>query len=330
MPDFDFSTATVDDFKVAGQEPQQESEPIEDVSSKIDNAVPEESVPTEVETPSANAEPAKVEPKAEPKEEARGYNFKDDFIKGVVEFYEKTGDLTPYLQAKTIDFEKMSDEEILRRNLREQYSELSDSAFDRLYKQQVVEKYKLDNDEWSEDEAQLERELMKVEASKIRSKYIDWQKGFRAPEPEADNSQNEALELMKKFEQDVLNHSHTKSLLENKKISLKTPDGEFNFEVPEAESLLGMTLDNDRFFAQFANEQGQLDYDKWYKVAAYSSNPEVFERSLINYGKALGRQEVTKEIKNPSISLGGDVPTEDTGDFNSGLLNAFLSRGKKS
>jgi len=53
----------------------------------------------------------------------------------------------------------------------------------------------------------------------------------------------------------------------------------------------------------------------------------LFEKSLINYGKTLGRNEVTKEIKNPSNASVGDVPTESSGDFTSGLLQAFLNRG---
>ena len=220
----------------------------------------------------------------------------------------------------------MSDEELLRRELREQYSELSDGAFERLYKQQVVDKYKLDPDEWSEEDAQLERELMKVEASKLRSKYVEWQNGFKAPEPEPTDADKQMAEQMARFEQEVKTNPLTKGLVENKKISLKTQDGEFNYEV-EPNALLDMTLDNDRFFAQFANDKGELDYERWYKVAAYSNNPEQFERSLINFGKTLGRQEIAKEIKNPTVNTAGDVPTEGASDFRSGLLQAFAARG---
>jgi hypothetical protein len=220
----------------------------------------------------------------------------------------------------------MSDEELLRRELREQYSELSDGAFERLYKQQVVDKYKLDPDEWSEEDAQLERELMKVEASKLRSKYVEWQNGFKAPEPEPTDADKQMAEQMARFEQEVKTNPLTKGLVENKKISLKTQDGEFNYEV-DPNPLLDMTLDNDRFFAQFANDKGELDYERWYKVAAYSNNPEQFERSLINFGKTLGRQEIAKEIKNPTVNTAGDVPTEGASDFRSGLLQAFAARG---
>ena len=322
----DFSGAKLEDFKVLGGEPDVQAEP---AAENVAEPVAEPAAAEPVAEPAV--EPAKV---ADPKpatEPAKDYQFKDDFIKKVVEFYEKTGDLTPYLQAKTIDFTSMSDEEIMRRSLREQYSDLSEKAFDRLYNQQVVDKYKLDLDEWGEDDSELGRELLKAEASKIRSQYLEWQKNFQAPDPEVSQEQQQAeataQEALLKFEQEVKSNEFTKSLLEGKKLTIKTADGDFNYEIPEVDPLLDMTVNNDLFFSQFANEQGSLDYAKWYKTAAYSQNPELFERSLINYGKTLGRAEVTKEIKNPSNSQVGDVPTEGSGDFRTGLLQAFATRG---
>lgn len=177
----------------------------------------------------------------------------------------------------------------------------------------------------TEDDSELGRELLKSEASKVRNQYMDWQKGFQAPEPVVleDNS----VQLLQQFEQDVRSNEMTQSLLSGKSIAISTPDGEFNFEVPQADSLLDMTVDNSKFFSQFANEQGKLDYKRWYKTAAYSQNPEMFEKSLVNFGKALGRSEVTREIKNPSIAQPEGVPTEGGSDFMSGLLQAFQSRG---
>lgn len=329
----DFSGAKLEDFKIgesgAVYEPAQE--PTQETAQEPVQEPAQESEPAQEAAPEpAKAEPAKPE-ETKAEETKTDYQFKDDFIKQVVEFYEKTGDLTPFLQAKTIDFTSMTDEDILRRNLREQYSDLSEKAFDRLYKQQVIDKYKLDADEWGEEDSELGRELLKAEASKLRNEYLEWQKNFSAPEPKVNNDQSqaeaEAAELMKRFEQEVRSNDLTKSLLESKKLSIKTSDGEFNYELSEPSALLDMTIDNDRFFSQFTNEQGQLDYGKWYKTVAYSQNPELFEKALINYGKTLGRSEVTKEIKNPITAPAGDVPTESSGDFKTGLLQAFASRG---
>lgn len=321
----DFSGAKPEDFKLVGSE-EPAAEPVQQETAE----------PAQEVAPAESAEPVQpvqevqetIEPAQEvEKEVAPDYQFKDDFIKGLVEYYEKTGDVTPYLQAKTIDFQKLSDEEIMRRSLREQYPDISEKAFDRLYKTQVVDKYKLDADEWGEEDSELGRELLKAEASKLRYNYAEWQKNFTAPEPVESNDQQEAIELLQKFEQEVKSHQATKSLLESKKITIKTQDGEFNYELPEANRVLDMTVNNDLFFTQFATDNGQLDYDRWYKTAAYSQNPELFERALINFGKTLGRSEVTKEIKNPQIAPANDVPTDGSGDFTSSLLQAFANRG---
>jgi hypothetical protein len=317
----DFANASANDFNV-GEQPQVATQSEPQVEQQVESQVESQVEQQQQSQPEVKA-PEPVAQEAPVKETAREY--KDDFIKGVVEFYEKTGDLAPYLQAKTIDFTNMADEEILRRNLREEYQDLSDKAFERLFKQQVTDKFKLDADEWGEEDSELGRELLKVEASKLRSQYVDWQKNFAAPEPQPYYDQT--AEMLQKFENEVKSSEFTKGFLGSKTLSIKTSDGEFNYEVPQADAVIDMTIDNDRFFSQFAGDQGQLDYAKWYKTVAYSQNPELFERSLINYGKTLGRSEVTKEIKNPITSPVGDVPTEGNGDFKTGLLQAFAMRG---
>ena len=222
----------------------------------------------------------------------------------------------------------MSDEEIMRRDLREQYAEISDKAFEKLYKQQVADKFKLDADEWGEEDSELGRELLKIEADRRRQKFIEWQKNFTAPATdEVDTAALEAAEAFRKFEESVKSSESTKTILEQKRISIKTTDGDFNYEVADPNSLVDMTVDNSKFFNLFSDGKGGLDYNKWYKAAAYSLNQEQFERSLINYGKSLGRDELSKEIKNPSAAVVPDVPTETGGDFTTGLLNAFASRG---
>ena len=311
----DFTGATIDDFAKPGVA---QADP-----APVDPTPPD---PAPAPEPTPDPTPAPEPAKPEPTE----YKWKDDFIKGVVEFYEKTGDITPYLQAKTVDFAKMSDEDILRRSLREQYSELSDKAFDKLYKMQVTDKFKLDEEEFSEDEVQLGRELLKIEANKARQSYTEWQKNFSAPEPVADTAvDQEAERMMQQFVESVKANQTTQRILADKKISIKTSDGDFNFELQAPESIVDMTLDNDKFFAQFVAPEGQVDYDRWYKAAAYSQNPELFEKALINYGKTLGRLEVTKDIKNPSDPGSGGVPSETSGDFATGLLQAFATRGVK-
>lgn len=325
--DLDLSKITLDDVKIGGDNtpaPANDPAPAADPAPAVDPAPATD--PVKDPAPAADPAPAKAEQK-ETKAEPATYNFKDDFIKNVVEFYEKTGDITPYLQAKLVDFNAMSDEDIMRRELREQYPEVSDKAFEKLFKQQVVDKYKLDAEVFEEDDTELGKELLKSEAAKLRAKYQEWQSGFKAPEPQPDNSAAEMQRMLQEFEQTVKENDLTKSLLNDKRIAIKTADGEFAFEVADPNALVDMTIDNNKFFEQFAAGEDKLDYDKWYKTVAYAQNPELLEKSLINYGKTLGREEITKELKNPSTAPVGDIPTESSGDFTTGLLNAFASRG---
>jgi hypothetical protein len=188
-----------------------------------------------VETEQKVEAPAEEEVVGKARQVAPSYEFKDDFIKGAVEYYEKTGDLTPYLQAKTVDFSTMDDAAIMRRNLREQYPDVSEKAFDRLFQQQVVDKFKLDPEQWGEDDVELGKELLRSEAHKLRTQYMDWQKKFVAPEPQADpeaEAQESAMqEALAQFEKAVTENSLTKSILEAKRLSIKTGDDEFNYEL---------------------------------------------------------------------------------------------------
>lgn len=321
--DLDLSKITLDDVKMGGETtpaPAIDPAPAADPAPAVDPAPATDPV----KDPAPAADPA---PKEDTKVDNPAYNFKDDFIKGVVDFYEKTGDITPYLQAKLVDFNGMSDEDIMRRELRDQYPEVSDKAFEKLYKQQVVDKFKLDADLFEEDDTELGKELLKSEASKLRTKYQEWQSGFKAPEPAADNSAEEMKQHLEQFAKTVGENDITRSILNDKRIAIKTADGEFAFEVADPNALVDMTIDNQKFFGQFVAGEGKLDYEKWYKTTAYAQNQELFEKSLINYGKTLGREEITKEIKNPSNNPIGDVPTEGSGDFASGLLSAFAARG---
>lgn len=256
------------------------------------------------------------------------YKFKDDFIKGAVDYYERTGDLTPYLRAKTVDFLKMSDLDIMRHDMREQFPTVSDKAFEHLFKQEVFDKFKLSEEEYGAEQSDLGKELLKLQADKIRSKYLEWQKGFTAPPVTDTPEENEESQRQELFVQDVNNSELTKSLLKDKRVVFGEGDGAVNYEV-DPDSIVEMTIDNNKFFSLFKNESGGIDYNKWYKVVAFAKHIGEVEKILFNNGKAAGREEIAKEIKNTDLSGRQSVPADGGGDERDQLLNAFLNRGIK-
>ena len=226
-------------------------------------------------------------------------SFKDDFIKDAVEFYNKTGSLTPYLEATSLNFEEMTDEKIMRHNLKSQNPTLSDRAIERLYLRDIINKYSLDADRFDEDEVELGKELLKADADKLRNTLVDEQKNFIQPEskPE-DNSEAEAQQTA--FIENVNTNKVTRDLLENKRILVDYNDQSFSYEIENPEQLKDMALDSAKFFGLFQDEKGTIDFDKWYKVASYALDPETYDQSLISHGVGLGQEKVVKDLKNPS------------------------------
>ena len=247
---------------------------------------------------------------------AEGGEEYDDFIKGLIEYYKETGDVSAYIEAKNVDYSEMPDLDIVRHNMRRQYSDMSDKNFERLFRREVVDKYQLDATRYDEDEVELGEELLKAEAGKIRQDLIENQKQFKAPEraaqPEADTSAQQA-EAMAQWQQSVESAPETQKVLGDGRVIIEYGGEPFAYEIDNPQSVVDMTIDNNKFFQLFQNEGGQIDYNKWYKVMNYASDPDTFERSLILHGKNLGGKEVVSEIKNPSrptkssVSTGGDT-----------------------
>jgi len=253
--------------------------------------------------------------------------FKDDYIKNAVEYYNKTGNLTPYLEATSVNYSEMSDEAVMRRDLEQANPTLSKGAIERLYTRDIVNKYSLDEDRFDEDEVELGKELLAADASKLRDKYVDEQKNFTQPVKETEDTETvNQEEQLSKWTDTVSSHETTKDVMENKRILISYGDDKFSYEVESPESLQEMTIDNSKFFDLFKNDKGDVDFDKWYRVLAYATDPEVYDSSLISHGQELGQEKVVADLKNPT------APTKSSRDYKtpespfSGLFGA-LSRG---
>lgn len=260
--------------------------------------------------------------------DSSGAQFKDDYIKNAVEYYNKTGSLTPYLEATSVNYGEMSDEQIMRRELEQANPTLSAKAIERLYNRDIVNKYSLDEDKYDQEEVELGKELLKADATKLRDKFVDEQKNFTQPEIEK-TEETETVDntaQMEKWTETVSSNDFTKDVLENKRILINYNDEKFAYEVENPEELQAMTVDNNKFFALFKDDKGNVDFDKWYRVLAYASDPEVYDSSLIGHGQELGQEKVVSDLKNPT------KPTKSTQQYKTpsspleGLIGA-LSRG---
>ena len=257
--------------------------------------------------------------------DSKGTQFKDDYIKSAVEYYNKNGSLTPYLEATSVNYEEMSDEQIMRRNLIAEHPTLSKKAIERLYQRDIVNKYSLDEDKFDEEEVELGKELLKADASKLRKTYVDEQKNFTAP-AKTEETEVDQNAINEEWFKTVASNENTKDILESKRILVEHNGEKFSYEVDDPKKLEEMTKDNNKFFELFKDGDGNIDFSKWYRVLAYATDPDVYDSSLISHGQELGQEKVVKDLKNPSkptkASQGYKAPSSPL----EGLIGA-LSRG---
>lgn len=291
-------------------------------------------------TPEQVAEPVQTpvpEVKAPVHEPAPTLTWKDilkeegygDFEIELLEYYKSTGDFTPYIEAKSVDYSKLSDEEILRRDLQAKYKDLSQDELDLLYKKRVVEKYNLD-EMYSEEEQKLGRIELKYDTQPIRERLAEDQKKFRAPEKEVQTPVDQTQVLQAQAQQwksTVDADPITQGLLNSKILAIGSGEQVANFEVSNVESVLEKTYNPQRFFESFTRQDGSVDLAKWYKVIAFAENMDAYDRTSINHGKTIGRKEVFEELKNPPKPEVGQVPGGGTGDFRTDILNEFAKNG---
>lgn len=257
----------------------------------------------------------------------------DEFLKGFIENYKNGGDVTKYLEAKSVNYEEMSDQDILKREYREKYPSLSEKALNRKFEKDMESKYTLDEDSYDPEDVELGKELLHQDADEARKRLIKEQESYKIPEKKAETAtkdQEDTAQQLEKWREQVLSNDNTKTLTKDKQIEISGTDGEYSFEVENPEDIVEMTVDNQKFFGLFKGEDGGVDLNKFYRAANYAMNPDGFEKSLIEMGKSIASKDVEQEIKNPrETGKVNKASTSNSGDEKEALLKEFLENGSR-
>lgn len=298
--------------------PPSEQTPSEDASGEnegdddVDNNEPaNEQAQVETDIPEGSAESAQEgeeattpeagepeSPVADTPAEPSEYKFKDNFIKKAVEYYETYGTLQPYLEATSVDYDSVSDLDIIKANFDKQNSDLSERARTRLFEKEL-EKYNLDS--YDEDDAEVGKALLMRDANKLRNTLKEEQQKFvqsiqpagqeQVPQitPEEQAAQ---LEQTRKAIQ-----SGVSGVVNNNLIKLEANGEGINYQISDTGKVVDYAIDSNKFLSTFAKD-GSVDWDKWTKVVAFAENPTQFISELIKHGKSLGRKAMEAELKN--------------------------------
>lgn len=227
------------------------------------------------------------------------YKFKDDFIKKAVDYYDMYGNLTPFLEATSKDYDSLSDVEILKSNFDKENSDLSEKARNRLFEKEL-EKYNLDS--YDEDDTEVGNALLKRDAGKLRKALKEEQQQFiQSIQPQGQGQQEqqpsqEELEAQQAESRKII-QSGISGVVKNNLIKVEANGEGINYQIGDTNKVVDYALDSSKFLSTFAKD-GQVDWDKWTKVVAFAENPTQFISELIKHGKSLGRKLMEAELKN--------------------------------
>jgi hypothetical protein len=234
----------------------------------------------------------------------------DDFEIGLLDYRKQTGDLTPYLEAKSKDWDKVSDLDVMKYLLRKNYSEFPDEDFDLLTHKHILQKYLLDSPEdkiYDDREKRLAGIELKTDAARERARLKDEQAKFKAPDLQPDDSAEEQRAAQQKMYEDyqaaVKANPTTVKLLSEKKITIGEGDNAYNFKV-DPDKLIDIAMNPNKFFDLFG-ESGKENWDDFYATLAFATNRKQYDKALIEFGKS---QQVKEEVAEDNTNSGKPEP----------------------
>lgn len=276
-------------------------------------------VPPAVPTPTLPVDWRKEVKAADHKEVLKelGYN---DFAIDLLEYGKKTGDYTPYLEAKTVDYTKMTPEELVRLEIKIANPGMSEKALNFKINKELSDKYFTDRTAYPEtsDEAEFGSEQLRLDGEKLRTQFIEKQQSFKPPESKVDTEAAEkAVQLQQQREQMgnlVLNNEVTVALKTAKSIAFGEGENSFNFPLPNIEQLVA-NVQSLLANSEHADLTG-VDLKKLYKNLAINYDPDGFLDLYGKHMRALEFKKIQDELTNaaPPPDGSGTPPATPTGE----------------
>jgi len=228
----------------------------------------------------------------------------DDFTIGMLKYKEVAGDYTPYLEVKTVDYSKMTPEQLVRMDIKKKNPGMLEKALEFQTKKELNEKYYLNREDYPQDsdEAIYGQERLRLDGENIRKAYTDEQSKFKAPEPqpdvEASKKEAEQQRVKASLGEAVMNNAATKTLLSDKALVYGEGKESFRFPIADVQPLIDSALN--AIVNSGRNDLSGVDMNTFFKSLAYGANPAKFEKELIDHGRSLAKGELQAELQNRS------------------------------
>ena len=235
--------------------------------------------------------------------------FASDQIANLNRFVEETGrSVEDYYLTQTQDYERMSDEEVVKEYLRLENPDLTQREIDLFYSNT----YKQGKDKYSEEDTELGKIHLKRDSATARQELLDLQDEYWSPAENDGEMTQEDYEEMEDARIDFLDDMDDE-LDDIESLSFKVDEsGEtFDYQLTnEDRNVVTDTLENlDSFFDDYRDQEGGWDRERLaLDLIAMKLQGNII-RSVANQYRSKGAEQVLGEIKNPSFEPVKNTPS---------------------
>lgn len=232
----------------------------------------------------------------------------DEFEINLHEHRKRGGKTEDYINAKGIDYSKVSDRDMVLQSLQREYPNLEaddvKELFEDTYKQ---------GDNYDEDDKRRGSIRMKAEAYKIRQSAIERQQQFKITDVAKNTNEIDTVQQQQLAQQRAeqtykffTEHEATQNLIKSKRVAINLGEGTkpFNFNVDKPEALVKPMLDSESWQRVIAvnpeePDKSKLipDVAKLQRLILQAMNPN-YEKDIYNAGKSAGEKGLVDEGKN--------------------------------
>lgn len=263
----------------------------------------------------------------------------DPKVVGLIQAYEQ-GKHVDYLRELSTDYSKMSDEDVMRHQLRRDNPQASDKALEVMFKKEVVQIYNLDSED--PDELAEGKLYLEAKAARYRSSLIENQQNYllpKAPEPqrpvEVDRSADEDVRKFEVYRTQFNDNPYTKDIFNSKSISFGEGDEKFSFKV-DPNAIVKVLFNGEKWMERMSevrdNPDGTRtftpDTKKQFLVGMVAEYGEDFLKEYAKHFKSLGGKTVTDTIDNAKPPENTTSSTAPRG-YNS-VAEAMAKEGRPS
>ena len=220
----------------------------------------------------------------------------DPTVKVIADFVKETGrSVSDWFTYQSFNPSEMDDSSVVKLQLMNQYPDLSEEDAQLL----LTHRYKIDEDEFSENDVRIGKLNLKMDAQKARTELNQLRESYKAPVQQTQQTNEEVESPITAEWVDAM--SKTVDEIESLELEIgKDKSFSFNLDKAYKQTLKSKNAKLDEFFDQYVDEKGGWDFDMLSAHRAIVDNIDEIAKAIYAQGLSDGQSKVVKNAVNPS------------------------------